>query len=259
MEALGSADAAIPDRRRGEHDPAALVLQLDGVSKAFGTRQVLDRVSLKLAQGEVIALCGTSGSGKSTLIRIVAGLTDFDGGSCTVGGATVHAGQPYPRSLFGSVGVVFQDAHLFPHLSVIQNVALGLRKFKRLRPRIAAERARSELDRMQVLPLADRYPATLSGGERQRVAIARSLAMDPVLLLLDEPTANLDPNRVDEVCERILSLSRCGTTMILVTHAVDLARQVAGGFALLRDGRCAYSPDPVILEQLREEQGRVST
>jgi ABC-type polar amino acid transport system ATPase subunit len=257
MTALDPAQATPrPDALPGGQEacPPA-VLQLEGVSKAFGTHQVLDRVSLRLNQGEVIALCGPSGTGKSTLIRIIAGLTPFDGGICTVGDAEIRANQTYPARLFGSIGVVFQDANLFPHLTVIQNVTLGLRKFKRLRHGPAMERARAELDRMRVLPLADRYPVTLSGGERQRVSIARSLAMDPVLLLLDEPTASLDPDRVDEVCDRLLCLAREGTTMILVTHAVDLARQVARGFALLRAGTCDYSQDPAILDQLREDRG----
>lgn len=253
-------DPAHPTQRpepqsEGQPVPPPAVLQLDGVCKAFGTRRVLDRVSLRLNQGEVIALCGPSGAGKSTLIRIVAGLTPFDDGTCRVGNDLVRADRAYPAHLFGSIGVVFQDANLFPHLTVIQNVTLGLRKFKRLRSGPAMVRARAELDRMGVLALADRYPVTLSGGERQRVAIARSLAMDPVLLLLDEPTASLDPDRVDEVCDRLLSLARDGTTMILVTHAVHLARQIGEGFALLRDGICDYSQNPMILDQLREERG----
>jgi glutamate/aspartate transport system ATP-binding protein len=236
------------------HDPR-VVLRLDEVSKQFGPQQVLHRVSLTLRQGEVLALCGASGSGKSTLIRIVSGLLPFDSGLCTVDGIAVHARQVYPARLYGSIGVIFQDANLFPHLTVLANVALGLRKFRRLPNRSARERGMFELDRMGVLPLADRYPATLSGGERQRVAIARALAMDPLLLLLDEPTANLDPGRVDEVCERIVALARTGTTMLLVTHSHEFARQAAKAFALLTDGVCTYSRDPACLDRLHPPQG----
>jgi ABC-type polar amino acid transport system ATPase subunit len=227
-----------------------VVLQLDGVTKTFGAQPVLGGVSLSLRQGDVLALCGPSGGGKSTLIRIVAGLVPFDSGACTVDGTVIRAQELYPRSLYGSVGVVFQDAHLFPHLTAQANVALGLRRTRRLSARQARERSMAELERMGVHPLADRYPVTLSGGERQRVSIARALAMDPLLLLLDEPTANLDPERVDEVCERILGLARDGTTMLLVTHAIAFARQAAGSFALLRDGACQVSRDPACLDDL---------
>jgi ABC-type polar amino acid transport system ATPase subunit len=236
-------DSATKERR--------MALRVDEVSKQFSGRPTLDRVSLSLRQGEVLALCGPSGSGKTTLIRIISGLLPFDSGLCTVDGTVVHPHQTYPQRLYGSIGVIFQDANLFPHLTVLANVALGLRKFKRLPAHEARERSMTELERMGVGPLADRYPATLSGGERQRVAIARALALDPLLLLLDEPTANLDPGRVDEVCERILDLACAGTTMLLVTHAVDFARQAAKAFALLRDGICECSHDPATLEQLR--------
>ncbi len=227
------------------------MLGLDEVSKQFNDRPILDRVSLSLHQGEVLALCGPSGSGKSTLIRIVAGLLPFDSGRCTVGEVAVDPNRVYPQRLYGSVGVIFQDANLFPHLSVLANVTLGLRRFKHHPADAARERAIAELRRMGVEALADRYPASLSGGERQRVAIARALALDPVLLLLDEPTANLDPGRVDEVCDRILDLACAGTTMLLVTHSVEFARQTAKTYALLREGACECSATPAILEQLR--------
>jgi ABC-type polar amino acid transport system ATPase subunit len=228
-----------------------VVLRLDRVCKRFTGRHILNNVSLRLRRGEVLAVCGPSGGGKSTLVRIISGLAPFDGGTCIVDDVVVHAHQVYPRRLYGSVGVVFQDANLFPHLTALANVSLGLRKFKRLPAREARDRSMAELEHMGVLPLADRYPATLSGGERQRVAIARALALDPVLLLLDEPTANLDPGRVDEVCERILNLARAGTTMVLVTHAIEFARQAAKMFAVLRDGTWECSRGPAILERLR--------
>jgi glutamate transport system ATP-binding protein len=232
-------------------EEAPVVLRLDQVSKQFAGRPILDRVTLSLRQGEVLALCGPSGSGKSTLIRIVSGLLPFDSGLCTVAGTQVRPRQVYPRRLYGSVGVIFQDANLFPHLTVLANVTLGLRRFKRLPAGPARERATAELEHMGVAALADRYPATLSGGERQRVAIARALALDPALLLLDEPTANLDPGRVDEVCDRILALACAGTTMLLVTHAVEFAREAAKAFALLTDGLCECSTNPACLDRLR--------
>lgn len=231
--------------------PAGDALRLDSVKKRFGARYVLDGVSLRLRQREVLALCGTSGSGKTTLIRIICGLVHFDDGQVTVGDSTIPATSPYPRSLFGQVGVIFQEHNLFPHLTALENVTLALRESRRLSPAQAQERSMAELERMGVAALARRYPASLSGGERQRVAIARALAMDPLLLLLDEPTANLDPDRVDEVCDRILELASAGTTMVLVTHNLACARQAADTFALLQDGVCQSSEDPAILEGLR--------
>jgi ABC-type polar amino acid transport system ATPase subunit len=229
----------------------ANALQIDSVSKHFGTSPVLNSVSLTLRQREVLALCGASGCGKTTLIRIICGLIHFDSGHLRIGSTSVPPQTPYPKELYGKVGVIFQDHNLFPHMTAIGNVTLALREFKRLSAKEAQERGMAELKRMGVDSIAQRYPASLSGGERQRIAIARALAMDPLLLLLDEPTANLDPDRVDEVCDRVLELASSGTTMLLVTHNLECARQAADTFALLQDGICLSSDDPAILEGIR--------
>lgn len=226
-------------------------LKVNSISKRFGADFVLKSVSLTLRQRKVLALCGTSGCGKTTLIRIICGLLHFDGGQLEIGDTSVHHQSPYPKGLYGKVGVIFQDHNLFPHLTAIGNVTLALREFKRLSMKDAEERGMAELKRMGVESIAKRYPASLSGGERQRVAIARALTMDPLLLLLDEPTANLDPDRVDEVCDRVLELASSGTTMLLVTHNLECARQAASTFALLQDGNCLVSDDPAILEGVR--------
>lgn len=239
---------------RRSYEDAPDVLQLDAVVKHFGTRRVLGDISFKLRQRDVLALCGESGCGKTTLIRIISGLAPFDTGQLTVGETIIQAQEMYPADLYGRIGVVFQDHNLFPHLTVIENVILGLREFKRLTKRAAIERGMAEMERMGVTPLAHRYPATLSGGEKQRVAIARALVMDPLLLLLDEPTANLDPDRAGEVCERILELATTGTTMLLITHSIELACQTANVFALLQDGTCRFSESPEILEALRSRR-----
>lgn len=230
--------------------PFANVLQVDSVSKQFGTRRILSGVSLKLRQREVLALCGASGCGKTTLIRIIGGLIHFDAGRLMIGLATIPAQAAYPHELYGKIGVIFQEDNLFPHMTVLENVTLALREVKQLRRGQAHERGMAELERMGVVLLAHRYPATLSGGEKQRVAIARALAMDPLLLLLDEPTANLDPDRVDEVCERVMELAAAGTTMLVVTHNIEFARQAAQSFAVLHDGTCHLSRDPAILDSL---------
>lgn len=236
-----------------EHAPQ--VLQLDAVAKQFGTRRVLVDVSFKLRKYDVLALCGPSGSGKTTLIRIISGLLRFEAGQLMVGDRAIQAQEMYPADLYGRIGVIFQDHNLFPHMTVIENVILGLREFKRLRRRTATERGMAELERMRIGPLAQRYPATLSGGERQRVAIARALVMDPLLLLLDEPTANLDPDRAGEVRERILELASAGTTMLLSTHSLEFAYQTANVFALLQDGTCRFSENPNILDTMHPMRG----
>jgi len=226
-------------------------LEVGGVCKQFGERRVLHDISLALGPREVLALCGPSGSGKTTLLRIIAGLIPFDAGRLAINGTAIDARAPYPARFYGRIGVIFQEHNLFPHLSALENVTLALRESRKLSVSDARARAMTELTRMGVEAHADRLPRALSGGERQRVAIARALAMDPLFLLLDEPTADLDPDRADEVCDRVLELAERGTTMVLVTHDVRLARQAAGTFALLRDSRCSISKDSALLDDLR--------
>ena len=235
-------------------DASSIILQVCGLTKRYGDNLVLDDISLGLHHGEVMALCGPSGCGKTTLIRIVCGLIGFDAGELHIASQVMNASSPYPSQLFGRVGVIFQEHNLFPHMTALENVTLALREHLRFSAAEAKERGRHELARMGVDDLADRYPAKLSGGEKQRVAIARALATDPLLLLLDEPTANLDPDRVDEVCERILELAEQGMTMLLVTHNTVFARQAAQLFALVREGKCRTSSDPALLDDLRGAQ-----
>jgi ABC-type polar amino acid transport system ATPase subunit len=239
------------EQRPGDHIASSLVLRIDSVEKRFGMRRLLNRVCLHLREREVIALCGPSGAGKTTLLRIIAGLTEFDGGQLGIGGHTIGAQMLYPPKLYGQVGLIFQDHNLFPHMTALANVALALREVKRLSPREAHDRGMAELERMGVASLAHRYPSTFSGGERQRVAMARALAMDPLLLLLDEPTAHLDSDRVYEVCERILELADLGTTMLLVTHNVQFACEAARRYVLLQDGTCHVSEDSAVLDGFR--------
>jgi ABC-type polar amino acid transport system ATPase subunit len=229
-------------------------LRMESICKQFGTRRVLDNVSFRLRRREVLALCGASGCGKTTLLRIICGLTCFDGGQLIVGQTPIPADAAYPRELYGKVGMVFPEHSLFPHMNAIENVTLALRESRRIPAKQACERGMGELERMGIAALARRYPSNLSSGEKQRVAIARALAMDPLLLLLDEPTANLDPDRVDEVRDRVLELAGSGTTMLLVTHNIDFARRASQNFAVLGEGICRVSNDPSILEDLRRRK-----
>ena len=230
---------------------ASTILQIRGLTKRYGDNLVLDDVALDLRHGEVLALCGPSGCGKTTLIRIVCGLIGFDAGELRIANHVISASSPYPSQLFGKIGVIFQEHNLFPHMTALENVTLALREYLSFSTAEARERGLHELARMGVEDLAGRYPAKLSGGEKQRVAIARALATDPLLLLLDEPTANLDPDRVDEVCDRILELTEQGMTMLLVTHNTAFARQAARSFALVREGKCRTSTDAALLDDLR--------
>lgn len=235
-------------------DSPRAILGLRSIEKSYDGRRVLKDVSFELRRGEVAALCGRSGSGKTTLIRIICGLTGFDAGELSVDGSVIQASERYPRRLFGRIGVVFQDHNLFPHMTALENVMLAPREYLRLSSGDARERGMAELKRMGVAELADRYPVNLSGGEKQRVSIARALAVNPLVLLLDEPTANLDPDRVDEVRDRILELAGTGTTMLLATHNTEFAVQAARTFALIQEETLQVSRDPALLENLREQR-----
>jgi polar amino acid transport system ATP-binding protein len=214
---------------------------------------VLDDLSLEIDRGTVLALCGPSGAGKTTLLRILGGLLAFEAGRISLGNRSIAAREAYPPQLYGQIGLIFQDHNLFPHLTARENVELALRHVRRLGRHEARDRAMAELDGLGLAALSERYPSSLSGGERQRVAIARSLAMDPLLLLLDEVTSFLDPSLVGEVLACILRLSQRGTTMVLVTHNLAFAKQAASRFGVLEGGRLTVSERPESLDRLTPE------
>lgn len=226
------------------------VLEARGITRRYGARTVLDGVSFEIPAGTVLALCGASGAGKTTAVRIVAGLLGFDAGELAVGGFRVGAGRPYPRGLFGRIGVVFQEYNLFPHQRALENVRFALRHVRKMERDEATEHARAELARVGLADEAGRLPSELSSGERQRVAIARALALDPYLLLLDEPTSSLDPAAVRGIERLILQLAESGTTMLLVSHNVGFARRAAQRFGLLDAGRLEVSDDARLLDRL---------
>ena len=199
------------------------MLDVRDVTVRFGERTVLDRVSLSVADGEVVALLGPSGSGKSTLLRVIAGLLVPDGGSVWVDGIDVSAVPAHRRQ----IGMVFQDEQLFPHLTVAANVGFGLRMQGRPKGEIAA-RVAELLDLVGLPSLADRHVTKLSGGEAKRVALARSLAPQPRVLLLDEPLTGLDRDLHDRLAADLATLLRAtGTTALLVTHDPDEAATIA--------------------------------
>ena len=218
------------------------MITVASLSKSRSGVRVLDDVSLTGEPGTVTALVGPSGSGKTTLLRCLTGLETFDAGSLAIAGHRLEAGRHAPATLEAlrrDVGMVFQQFHLFPHLSVLDNVALAPRLVRRQPRTEARERARGLLERVGLGSFASSRPATLSGGQQQRVAIARALAMEPRVMLFDEPTSALDPAMSAEVLDVIVGLARSGQTMVVVTHDHAFAKRAAGWVVLLEAGRIA--------------------
>ena len=203
------------------------MIRFENVDKWFGTMQALAGVSGEVGRGEVKVLVGPSGSGKSTLIRTVTRLEAIQGGRVLVDDIDVASRKVDINRLRQRVGFVFQAYNLFPHLSAIGNITLGLTKLRGMGKAEARERGLAELARVGLAEKADEMPGQLSGGQRQRVAIARSLAMDPQVMLFDEPTSALDPEMVGEVLVVMKQLAAAGMTMICVTHEMGFAREVA--------------------------------
>jgi polar amino acid transport system ATP-binding protein len=218
------------------------VIAVDALTKTYGTRTVIDGVSLSFAKGEVVALLGPSGGGKSTLLRCINGLEDFHGGAIRVGDHTLRPGgervnRAALRAIRQRVGMVFQNWHLFPHRTALGNVVEGPVHVRGVSAKEATARAEALLARVGMSHRAGAYPSELSGGEQQRVAIARALAMEPEALLLDEPTSALDPERVGEVLDVLRALVADGLTMLLVTHEIRFAREAAGRVLVLDGGK----------------------
>ena len=203
------------------------IVSLKDVCKSFGTLEVLKGVSIDVMKGEVICIIGPSGSGKSTLIRCINGLNDIQGGSIFVQGKEVHAANLDKLELRKKVGMVFQQYNLFPHKTALQNVMMAPLKVLKENKTEVESRARQLIKKVRLEGKEDSYPGELSGGQQQRVAIARSLAMNPEVMLFDEVTAALDPETVKEVLVTIRELAEDGMTCILVTHEMGFAREVA--------------------------------
>ena len=203
------------------------MIEIQGVSKWYGTFQVLTDCSSKVEKGEVVVVCGPSGSGKSTLIKCVNGLEPFDTGQILVNGTPVGDPKTDLPKLRSHVGMVFQHFELFPHMTVIENLTVGQIKVLGRKKEEALQRGAALLDRVGLKDFAGKHPGQLSGGQQQRVAIARALAMDPICMLFDEPTSALDPEMIGEVLAVMQDLAKEGMTMMVVTHEMGFARNVA--------------------------------
>ena len=230
------------------------MVRIRGLSKRYGTREILSGIDLDVAAGSVMCIIGPSGSGKSTLLSCINHLERIDAGQIWVDGELVgyreHNGRLYELPerqvaiMRQRVGMVFQQFNLFPHMSALQNVVEAPVQVKRVKPAQARARAMTLLERVGLAAKHANYPAQLSGGEQQRVAIARALAMDPQIMLFDEPTSALDPELVGEVLAVMKDLARSGMTMVVVTHELAFAREVADELTFMAAGRIVERGDP---------------
>lgn len=223
---------------------AAPVLELRGVSKRYGRALVLNKIDLSLAEHEVVCLIGASGSGKSTLLRCADLLEPIDAGSIALSGRAVHADDRDADTTRRQLGIVFQGFSLFPHLTALQNVALAPRVALGLTAAAAEKRARALLKQLGLAAKANAYPDSLSGGQQQRVAIARALATEPKVLLLDEITSALDPVLVADVLEALRALAKSGATMLIATHEMAFAADVADRICYLEGGEIIEQGSP---------------
>jgi len=228
------------------HSPAATdapsAVEFRDVTKRFGQFTALDRVTLTVARGECLVVCGPSGSGKSTLIRCVNRIESHDGGTITVQGQVVD--DRSVNAIRRMTGMVFQQFNLFPHLSVLDNCTLAPRIVQKKPEELARKAALEHLERVRIADQAHKFPGQLSGGQQQRAAIARCLSMDPQVLLFDEPTSALDPEMVNEVLDVLVGLAAEGRTMLCVTHEMGFARRVANRVAFMEAGRLIETAPP---------------
>ena len=219
-------------------------IQLQDVNKWYGDFHVLRDVNLEVAKGERIVVCGPSGSGKSTMIRCINRLEEHQQGKIIVDGIELTSNVKNIDEVRREVGMVFQHFNLFPHLTIMQNLTLAPIWVKKVPKKEAEERAMYYLERVKIPEQAQKYPGQLSGGQQQRVAIARSLCMNPKLMLFDEPTSALDPEMIKEVLDTMVGLAEEGMTMLCVTHEMGFARQVANRVIFMDQGQIVEQNSP---------------
>ncbi len=224
-----------------EHEPLVV---LKDVNKHYGDLHVLNDINTTVGRGEVVVVLGPSGSGKSTFCRAINRLETIDSGEITIDGIKLPEEGKDLAKLRADVGMVFQSFNLFAHKTILENVTLGPIKVRRMKKKDADELAMSLLERVGIANQAQKLPSQLSGGQQQRAAIARSLAMNPKLILLDEPTSALDPEMINEVLETMISLANEGMTMVAVTHEMGFARRAADRIIFMADGQIVEEATP---------------
>jgi ABC-type polar amino acid transport system ATPase subunit len=233
------------------------MVRVEGITKRFGSVVAVRDVSFLVPRGTTTVLIGPSGSGKSTVLRLVNALERLDEGRVVIDQVPLDPGARNVHLIRAETGMVFQHFHLFPHMSVLANVTLGPLVVRRRERGVIEGEARALLDRVGLADKADRYPRQLSGGEQQRVAIARALAMRPKVMLFDEPTSALDPEMIREVLDAMLDLARGGMTMIVATHEMGFAREVAHEVFFLDRGEVVESAPPAdLFDRPRQERTR---
>ena len=238
------------------------MIKFSELNKWFGSNHVLQNITLEVSKGEVVVVCGPSGSGKSTLIRCVNGLEKFQSGGLVVDGVSVTEAAGL-RQLRMELGFVFQQFNLYPHMTALENVTLAPIHVRKLGKKEAISRGRQQLERVGLADKIDAYPHQLSGGQQQRVAIARSLCMQPKIMLFDEPTSALDPEMINEVLDVMVALAKDGMTMIVVTHEMGFARKVAGRVVFMDKGAILEVAEPEVFfskpknERTREFLGKI--
>jgi|TARA_B100000686_G_scaffold268564_1_gene284150 general L-amino acid transport system ATP-binding protein len=221
------------------------IIQAKGVKKWFGDFQALKGISMEIDEGEVLVICGPSGSGKSTFIRCINRLEQHQEGEIVVDGTELTNDLKNIETIRAEVGMVFQSFNLFPHLTVMQNITLAPIWVRKKSRSDSEEKAMELLNRVGIPEQADKFPGQLSGGQQQRVAIARALAMDPKIMLFDEPTSALDPEMIKEVLDAMKELAKSGMTMIVVTHEMGFAKEVADRVMLFDEGMMVEENTPV--------------
>jgi polar amino acid transport system ATP-binding protein len=220
------------------------IIRIENVYKFFGTLKALDNVSLSIDPGEKVVIIGPSGSGKSTLLRSINRLESIDRGTIVVDGKDVNAPHNDINAIRQELGMVFQSFNLFPHKTVLQNLTMAPMRLKKIPQATADKRAMSLLDKVGIPDKAEVYPAMLSGGQQQRVAIARALAMNPKIMLFDEPTSALDPEMIGEVLDVMVKLALEGMTMVVVTHEMGFAKEVADRVIFMDEGMIVETGTP---------------
>jgi len=220
------------------------MIKFINVNKWFGPLQVLKNINLEISKGEVVVICGPSGGGKSTLIRTINKLEPIHQGEIIVDGMSLTDPKTDVTALRAEIGMVFQHFNLYPHKTTLENIMLAPRKVRGLNKKQAKERALRLMERVGLTNKSDMYPIQLSGGEQQRVAIARSLAMEPQIMLFDEPTSALDPELISEVLDVMTSLVQEGMTMVIVTHEIGFAQRVADRVVFLDKGEILEVEEP---------------
>ena len=221
------------------------IIEMTNVSKWYGQFQALYNIDFKVNKGDRIVVCGPSGSGKSTMIRTLNWLEAHQKGTITVDGTVLHKKMKNIDQVRMNVGMVFQHFNLFPHMTVLQNLMAGPMWVRKVSEAEARETAMKYLEKVRIPEQADKYPGQLSGGQQQRVAIARSLCMNPKVMLFDEPTSALDPEMVSEVLDTMIGLAEDGMTMVCVTHEMGFAKAVADRVVFMDEGKIVEENDPV--------------